>query len=168
MGGAISYASEEGAGSTFTFTVPLGEAGSVAEQAVTHVPQPEGGDSRLLLVEDDPTTRNVIELMLQRAGFELDIAENGRRGIEMWEKGSYDLVLMDVQMPGIDGFEATRIIREKERARGGRVPIVALTAFAMKEDEEKCLAAGMDAYVPKPVDFRRCIEVIRGLIKPRN
>ncbi len=165
MGGTISFASKEGAGSTFTFTVPLGETRSAAEPVETHLPETEESDPRLLLVEDDPVTLQIIDLMLRRANFDLDIAVNGRQGIEMWETGNYDLVLMDVQMPGMDGFEATRTIREKERARGGHTPIVAMTAFALKEDEDKCLAAGMDAYVPKPIDFRRCIDVIRDLIK---
>ncbi len=82
----------------------------------------------------------------------------------MWEKGDYDLVVMDGQMPGMDGFVATGIIRERERERGGHIPIVAMTAHALKEDEERCLAAGMDAYVSKPIDFKKCVEVIRGLI----
>jgi CheY-like chemotaxis protein len=78
--------------------------------------------------------------------------------------GGYDLVLMDVQMPGQNGFEATRAIREKERERGGHTPIVAMTAHASKEDEESCLAAGMDAYISKPVDFKKCLQLIRQII----
>jgi CheY-like chemotaxis protein len=89
---------------------------------------------------------------------------NGIQVVEMWEKGDYDLVVMDGQMPGMDGFVATGIIRERERERGGHIPIVAMTAHALKEDEERCLAAGMDAYVSKPIDFKKCVEVIRGLI----
>jgi len=73
-------------------------------------------------------------------------------------------VLMDVQMPRMDGLEATRVIREKEGTRGGHTPIVAITAYALQKDEDKCLAAGMDAYISKPVDFKKMLETIRGLI----
>jgi CheY-like chemotaxis protein len=83
----------------------------------------------------------------------------------MWDKGKYDLVLMDVQMPLMNGFEATASIREKERPRGGHIPIVAMTAHALKEDEEKCLEAGMDAYLSKPIDFQRALQVIRETLK---
>ncbi len=78
--------------------------------------------------------------------------------------GKYDLVLMDVQMPLMDGLEATRAIREKEGRRGGHIPIVAITAYALRKDEEQCLAAGMDAYVSKPVDFKKLFNTIRVLI----
>jgi CheY-like chemotaxis protein len=120
---------------------------------------------RLLLAEDDPATRKVLGLMLNRLNFDLDFAEDGQEAVELWEKGAYDLVLMDVQMPRLNGFEATSAIREKEKERErGHTPIIALTAHAFKEDEEKCLAAGMDAYVSKPVDFKNCLEVIRELL----
>ena len=83
----------------------------------------------------------------------------------MWEKGEYDLVLMDVQMPRLNGFEATSAIREKERVHGGHTPIVAMTAHARKEDEENCLAAGMDAYISKPIDFKTVFTGDRGHYK---
>ena len=110
---------------------------------------------RLLLAEDDPVIRQILEVMLQRANYQIDFVEDGQKAIELWEKGGYDLVLMDVQMPRLNGFEATRIIREKERDSGGHIPIIAMTAHALKEDEESCLAAGMDAYISKPIDFGR-------------
>src|SRR5690242_21865794 len=99
---------------------------------------------RIVVVDDDAVMRNVFLVMLRRADFEVDVAENGLIGVEMWEKGEYDLVLMDVQMPRMNGFEATSAIRDKERARGGHTPIVAVTAYALEKDEEECLAAGMD------------------------
>ena len=119
---------------------------------------------RILVVDDDAVISKVFAVMLQRAGFEVDLAEDGVQGVEMWEQGNYDLVLMDVQMPRMDGFEATRAIREKERMRGGHIPIVAVTAYALLRDEEQCLAAGMDAYFSKPVDFKKLFETIRRLI----
>jgi len=123
---------------------------------------------RILVVDDDPVISKVFALMLQRADFEVDIAEDGLIGVEMWEKGNYDLVLMDVQMPRMNGFEATSAIREKERARGGHTPIVAVTAYALDKDKEECLAAGMDAYMSKPIDFKKCIEMIHSIIGQRE
>ena len=119
---------------------------------------------RILVVDDDAVISKVFAVMLQRAGFEVDLAEDGVQGVEMWEQGNYDLVLMDVQMPRMDGFEATRAIREKEARRGGHTPIVAVTAYALQKDEEQCLAAGMDAYISKPVDFKRLLATIKGFI----
>ena len=118
---------------------------------------------RILVVDDDTVIRTVFSVMLERSGFEVGFAEDGLMGVEMWETGNFDLVLMDVQMPRMNGFEATRAIREKEVVRGGHTPIVAITAFALYKDELKCLAAGMDAYMSKPVDFKKCIELIRKL-----
>jgi CheY-like chemotaxis protein len=120
---------------------------------------------RILLVEDDPVARKVLILMLQRANFEVVVAEDGDKGVEMWEQGGCDVVLMDVQMPRMDGLEATRLIREKERSRGGHSPIIALTAHALKMDEEKCLDAGMDAYVSKPIDLKECLQLIGETLK---
>jgi len=116
---------------------------------------------RILLIDDDAVLANVMVTMLQREGFKVATAGNGLAGVEMWENGNYDLVLMDVQMPVMDGLEATRTIRDRERIRGGHIPIIAITAFALSSDQEKCLAAGMDAFMAKPIDFRKCIESIR-------
>ena len=119
---------------------------------------------RILIVDDDTVISKVFTVMLQRAGFEVAVAEDGLMGVEMWEGDNFDLVLMDVQMPRMNGFEATRAIREKELVRGGHTIIVAITAFALHNDELKCLAAGMDAYMSKPVDYKKCIELIRELV----
>ncbi len=123
---------------------------------------------RILVVDDDTVTSEVLTIMLQRSGFEVAVAEDGLRGVEMWEAGDFDAVLMDVQMPRMNGFEATRAIREKEVARGGHTIIVAVTAFALHNDELRCLEAGMDAYMSKPVDFRKCTELIRELVLRRK
>ena len=110
---------------------------------------------RILVVEDDSVINEVFAVMLQRSGFDVAVAEDGVRGVEMWEDGNFDVVLMDVQMPRMNGFEATRAIREKEFVRGGHTLIIAVTAFALHNDELKCLAAGMDAYISKPIDFKK-------------
>ena len=178
MGGVISCVSEEGVGSTFLFILPLAE-GLHKNEATAKLIIPEMSQrefsltegcrkARLLLAEDDPITRKVIGMMLQKSNFDLDMAENGLQAVDMWEKGDYDLVLMDVQMPGQDGFAATRAIREKEQANGGHTLIVAMTAHAFEEDEKRCLAAGMDAYIPKPIDMKECVAIIEGLIRKRD
>jgi len=172
-GGAITFISEEGAGSTFTFTLPLAEATRESEASLATkplstetFPVPAGERiPRLLLAEDDPTIRKILGLMLERSNYEIDFAEDGQKAIEMWEQGGYDLVLMDVQMPRLNGFEATSVIRDQEQANGGHTPIVAMTAHAGKEDEERCFAAGMDAYIPKPVDFEKTLQVIGETLK---
>jgi CheY-like chemotaxis protein len=169
MGGTISFTSEEGKGSAFSFTIPFGEAEAKRDEGLASGKTATAGDvpdaevitkSRLLLAEDDQVTRKVLAMMLQMAKYETDFAENGQKVVEMWGNGKYDLILMDVQMPLKNGFEATAAIREKERTRGGHIPIVAMTAHALKEDEERCLAAGMDAYISKPIDLKACLQVI--------
>ena len=99
------------------------------------------------------------------ANYQVDFAENGEIAVNMWEKGTYDLVLMDIQMPVFNGYEATRIIREKERERGVYTPIVAITAHVSNKDQEQCLAAGMDAFIPKPIDFRNSLQLIGEILK---
>lgn len=172
MGGTIGFESAEGVGSTVSFTIPLGEAGPESSQFAaepflpeTTAPALDGErNARLLLAEDDPTISDILRRLLIRLNYELDVAEDGFQAIEMWEKGEYDLVLMDLQMPRLNGFEAARAIREKELERGGHTPIVAMTARAFKEDKEKCFAAGMDAYLSKPIDFKESATVIRELL----
>jgi len=119
-------------------------AGSAAE-AVAPAPM------RVLLAEDNLVNQKVVTRLLERRGHSVSVAANGWLAVEMLNRDRYDVILMDVQMPEMGGFEATAIIREKEGGEGGRVPIVALTANAMKGDSELCLSAGMDAYLSKPI-----------------
>ena len=106
---------------------------------------------RILLVEDNQVNQRLASRLLEKRGHLVEVAANGREALQALEKASYDLVLMDVQMPEMDGMEATARIREKEKLNGGHQPVIALTAHAMKGDEERCLAAGMDGYLTKPI-----------------
>ncbi|MBI5167981.1 MAG: response regulator [Candidatus Eisenbacteria bacterium] len=115
---------------------------------------------RALLVEDNAVNRKVAVRLLEKRGIEVVQAEDGRIGVEKWSEGTFDIVLMDVQMPEMDGFQATAEIRRLESLQGRRTPIVAMTAHAMSGDRERCLAAGMDDYVTKPVRAESLYEVI--------
>ncbi len=119
---------------------------------------------RVLVAEDNAVNQQVALGMLERAGHVASVAENGREVLALLERGAFDVVLMDVQMPEMDGLEATTAIRERERATGGHLPIVALTAHAMKGDAERCLAAGMDAYLAKPLQPRELAAAIEGVL----
>ena len=116
--------------------------------------EPSKSQSLVLVAEDHETNRRLATYMLESLGYRADFAVNGREAIEAWERSSYDVIIMDCQMPEMDGFEATREIRRREAARpaggGERIRIVALTANALKGDAERCLAAGMDGYLSKP------------------
>lgn len=102
--------------------------------------------------------------MLGRVGYQVEFAEDGSQAVEKWQRSSFDMIIMDVQMPRLDGFQATRSIREQERRQGRRLPILAMTAHAMKQDQERCIAAGMDDYISKPIDFRECLDKIGALL----
>lgn len=110
---------------------------------------------RILVAEDDPTMRQMMATLLSRKRIEHTVVGDGLSAVEAWEESDYDFILMDVQMPVMDGLSATRMIREKESARGGHTIIIALTAYAMPSDRKKCLDAGMDEYMSKPIDFEQ-------------
>ena len=124
---------------------------------------------RILLADDNPTNRYVATSMLEEAGHQVVAAGNGREVLEQWEREPFDLVLMDVQMPEMDGYEATDAIRQREQGNETHIPIIGLTANAMKGDREACLEAGMDDYVPKPVRWEALREAIDRLqIQPAH
>jgi CheY-like chemotaxis protein/HPt (histidine-containing phosphotransfer) domain-containing protein len=160
MGGEIGVESTPGKGSTFWLTLALkpGEELSLPEQAVAgrraemsvEVEQ-QRLSGRVLLVEDVLANRMVAATMLERQGVTVDMADNGREALAAWRSRSYDLILMDCQMPEMDGYEATAMIRLEEAAKAlGRIPIIALTANAFERDRQRCIAVGMDDFLSKP------------------
>jgi two-component system sensor kinase len=121
---------------------------------------------RILLAEDGLVNQQVARKLLESRGHQVLVVNNGREAVEAWERGSFDVVLMDVQMPEMNGFEATTVIRQKEQATGSHTPIVAMTAHAMKGDRERCLRAGMDDYLSKPIQSKALYEVVEGIGTP--
>ena len=108
---------------------------------------------KVLLAEDNEVNQLVFKGMIHELGFVVDVAENGKHAIDMWKQANYDVIFMDVQMPVMDGLEATRLIRSMENT-GEHQPIIAVTANAFEEDEQACLAVGMDAYLTKPLEIK--------------
>ena len=117
---------------------------------------------KILLVEDNEMNRDMLSRRLLKAGFEMVIAVDGERAIDLARSEAPDLILMDISLPGLDGWEATRRLKARPETRS--IPIIALTAHAMAGDREKSLAAGCNDYDTKPIDFRRLVEKIQGLL----
>ncbi len=117
---------------------------------------------RILLAEDNAVNQRLAVRLLEKHGQAVSVAANGREAVAAWGRGGFDLILMDIQMPEMDGFEATRAIRDRERDTGGHTPIVAMTAHAMKGDRERCLEWGMDDYVSKPLQVEKLLAAIRS------
>ncbi len=183
MGGDVWAESEPGKGSTFHFTAWLEKAeGKVKQQEkkkrggriATHSPVCHQMKlcARILLAEDNPVNQKLAKMVLTKAGHQVEVASNGQEAVDKYTKApeAFDLIFMDVQMPEMDGMKATKVIREREaellpatcnpQPAARRVPIVAMTAHAMKGDREKCLEAGMDDYIPKPVKRELVFEML--------
>jgi len=172
MGGKIWVISEPEKGSVFSFTI-MAKRGKTNE-IVNNVDNRQAEETqtdinglftgrRILLVEDVEINREVVLALLEPTQLEIDCAENGADAVRMFSEAPdrYELIFMDVQMPEMDGFEATRRIRSLDVTKGKTVPIVAMTANAFREDIEECLAAGMDDHIGKPIDFENVIEKLR-------
>jgi signal transduction histidine kinase/ActR/RegA family two-component response regulator len=157
MGGQIGVYSQPGQGSCFWFEVPLPVIQENAPEETTAQPSGSTLNSheldgvRVLLVEDNPVNQKVAIRMLQKLGCVVELAENGQQALEKLERASYDIVLMDMQMPVMDGLTATRLLRQREQQTGHHQVVIALTANAMQTDRELCLDAGMDDYLSKPL-----------------
>jgi CheY-like chemotaxis protein len=121
-----------------------------------------------LVAEDNTVNQRLIIRLLEKRGHHVVLARNGREAVEALEKQTFDIVLMDMQMPEMDGFEATKVIRENEKGSGIQVPIIALTAHAMQGDKERCLACGMNGYVSKPIVMEDLFSVIQDVFSEMN
>ena len=169
MGGQIWLDSTPGQGSRFYFTAQFGIGARRSRDALSgngvdgFQPEPvgrpflhpNGRPLRVLVAEDNSINQRLVLRVLEKLGHRATLVNNGREAVEAVRHERFDLVLMDVQMPEMDGFQATMAIRERERSSGAHQTIIAMTAHAMKGDEERCLAAGMDGYIPKPVEMHR-------------
>ncbi len=161
MDGDLRVVSEVGRGSVFHVTLKMREASATPAQPATQPPaQADLRPRRILLVEDNPVNRKVVVGLLSKYGHTIDSVGNGKEALEALAKGIHDLVLMDVQMPVMDGLEATRRIRAMEVGGARHLPIIGLTALAMKGDHEVCLAAGMDECLHKPIELAALLSAI--------
>jgi signal transduction histidine kinase/CheY-like chemotaxis protein len=174
MGGKIRVESNQGVGTTFYFTArfPFAPA-TQAEQATYRKSAAQALAKKevrrkslhILLVEDEYINRTLAVSVLEREGWQVAVAENGTEALNFLNKEYVDLILMDIQMPELNGYETTRAIRQKEQGTDQHIPIIAMTAYAVKGDREKCLAAGMDGYVSKPIRPDRLREEIETVLQ---
>jgi len=166
MGGSIDVESREGHGSTFTVELPLKRGAAVAAVAADPAQPNEDGDLRILAAEDNPTNQQVLAAVLGSLGIDVHIVPDGKEAVEAWRTGAYDLILMDIQMPVMDGISAAAAIREAEKTlTRRRTPIIALTANALTHQVEEYLAVGMDAHVAKPIEIAKLYDAISAVLQ---
>ena len=174
MGGKIWVHSTPGIGSCFHFTARLklaeepAAAALVPAPAVPRLRDAVCGPLRVLLAEDNPVNQLLAIKLLEKQGHTVSLAVNGKEAVNAVAGGTqFDLILMDVQMPEMSGYEATERIRELERGTSRHIPIIAMTAFAMTGDRERCLAAGMDSYISKPIKIKEFLDLVAAVVGPQ-
>jgi PAS domain S-box-containing protein len=165
MGGSLWVESTVGQGSTFTFTAAF-KRSRAADAPASSFPEADLSGIRVLVVEDNQINQQVLLEILKHFHMEPDVAENGKQALSKIKARDYDAILMDIQMPVMDGYQATKLIREDPRLSG--VPIIAVTAHVMDEDRQKCMDAGMNDYLAKPIDTRKLMATLARWVKPRE
>jgi CheY-like chemotaxis protein len=174
MGGGIWIDSEPGKGSTFGFTIRASRAEISPEdeavEAEEQLKEDEFKGSVILLVEDMEINREIVTALLEPTGIIIESAENGRQAVDIFEKTPerYRLILMDVQMPVMDGYEAAKLIRSGKSPHAGTVPIIAMTANVFREDVERSISSGMNAHLGKPVELNKLLPVLRKYIHGKS
>jgi CheY-like chemotaxis protein len=172
MGGSIRLESGLGPGSTFLVTLPLERTGDRVARIASDEPAPDQGPStglRILAAEDNEVNRTVLKALLAQIGVEPAMVIDGAQAVAAWASSDWDLVLMDIQMPVMDGISAVREIRRLEQAEGRpRTPVIALTANAMTHQVAELRAAGMDGHVSKPINVARLFEAIAAATQPAD
>ncbi|MBN1982817.1 MAG: response regulator [Chitinivibrionales bacterium] len=170
MGGTITVTSETGQGSVFTVMLRLPETNAVAEKNSEKIGTRTDNASiphnlRVLLAEDNKINQTLMIHLLEELQCAIDVVSNGEEVLLCLEKRNYDIVFMDIQMPVLDGLATTRLIRQRF-CGNGHIPVIAITANAMKEDRDRCFEAGMDSYLPKPIDKKKLYETIKIYVSP--
>ncbi|MDR3585146.1 MAG: ATP-binding protein [Desulfosporosinus sp.] len=172
MKGEIWAESEEGEGSNFYFTCVLEKSEETDNLSIMKVINKEdrtnSNSLKVLIVEDDAISRVVMEYLARRKGWQITMADNGEEAIRVYRENSFDVILMDVQMPVLDGYKATEVIRKIENPKNIHIPIIAMTAYALKEVREKCLESGMDDYLSKPIDTDEFYATVEKWTKKKN
>ncbi|TVM31933.1 PAS domain-containing hybrid sensor histidine kinase/response regulator [Oceanidesulfovibrio marinus] len=167
MGGHVSIQSKQGEWTRVTLTLPFNDAHPPrTDEMQKQMKASQPRQYKILLAEDNAINQKAVKMFLEQYGHSVTVAQNGREAVDILSSEKYDAVLMDVQMPGMDGMEATRLIRSGDDGPS-EVPIIALTAYAMDEEKEKILAAGMNEYLTKPIDYDSLNDILHRLIESR-
>lgn len=166
MGGKIGVQSAPGCGSDFWAELPFERLSeSATNKTCDETPQDYHGSGRVLVVEDTPTSQMLVVEILKRIGCHVEAVSNGQEAVDAYKKAAYDLILIDCNMPVMDGFDATRMIRQLEQP-GTHIPIIAMTALALQGDAERCLAAGMDDFISKPFRPHQLRKMVATWLRP--